>query len=62
MSKTKIIYSLKIHIQLQIKGFHPIYSMPNPHNEKYLCWIYNRDDNFDKVFDEIVTRLEAENG
>ena len=56
--KTKIVYSLKIFIQLQIRGIHPICSMPNPHNEKFTCWVYQATNEFIKAFDEIVSEAE----
>lgn len=58
--KTKIVYSLRIHTQLQIRGIQPLCSMPNPRNEKYLCWIYKKDNNFVKAFNEIISELEAQ--
>ena len=58
--ETRIVYSLRIHTQLLIRGIQPLCSMPNPPNERYLCWIYANDDEFVKAFDEIVTEVEAQ--
>lgn len=38
--KYKIIYSLKIHIALQNKGFNYITEMKNPNNSNFNCWVY----------------------
>lgn len=50
----KIVYSLKIHTQLQLKGFEYLTVMPNPKNEKYNCWVYEATPAFNKAFDAIV--------
>lgn len=39
-TKTKIIYSLRIHIALQQQGFTHITEMKNPHNPHLNCWVY----------------------
>ena len=36
----KIIYSLKLHIALQKRGFICLTEMKNPHNPQYNCWVY----------------------
>ena len=41
-SNVKIVYSLRVHTQLQLWGFKHIGMMPNPQDEKYSCWIYER--------------------
>ena len=38
--KTKIIYSLRIHLALKQKGFVPIETMPNYLKEGFVCWVY----------------------
>ena len=50
----KIIYSLRVNIELLKRGFVPIVSMPNPTNNKWICWVYEKTDNFDKALDEIM--------
>lgn len=50
----KIIYSLKINIELQKRGFVPIISMPNPNNPKLMCWVYERTNSFTAALDEII--------
>ena len=54
IENTVIVYSLKIHSQLQIRGIPFLCSMPNPKNEKYTCWVYEKNADFSKAFNEIV--------
>lgn len=53
-SNIMVVYSLKIHTALQLKGFKHIGTMPNPKNEQYNCWIYEKSPAFIKAFNEIV--------
>lgn len=39
-SKIKIIYSLRIHRELQRQGFLYEVEMKNPANPKFNCWVY----------------------
>ena len=57
-----IVYSLKIHFQLQMRGIPYLCSMPNPKNEKYTCWAYEKSANFTKAFNEIVEGGGKDNG
>lgn len=50
----KIVYSLKIHTQLQLQGFEYLKVMPNPKNENYNCWVYEATPAFLDAFDSIV--------
>lgn len=50
----KIIYSLKIHIQLQSMGFKSIAEMRNPQNQNFNCWVYEATPELLKAFDQIV--------
>jgi hypothetical protein len=50
----KIIYSLRIHIELQKRGFVPILAMPNPNNPKLMCWVYDKTEEFINTLDEII--------
>lgn len=52
--KTKIIYSLRIHIELQRYGFSPVLEMKNPQNQKYNCWVYEETPELLELFDKIV--------
>ena len=37
LNQIKIIYTLKLHAALQLRGFKYLGVMPNPHNEKLSC-------------------------
>ena len=50
----KIIYSLRVYLALQEKGFYPIATTTNPQNPKFICWIYEQDEAFEKALDEIL--------
>ena len=52
--KRKIVYSLDIQIKLQKRGFRYECCMPNPHNERYMCWVYENTPEFAQAFDEIL--------
>ena len=47
----KIIYSLKIHIQLQKQGFHYLTEMKNPNNPRFNCWVYAETPDLLAAFD-----------
>lgn len=50
----KIIYSMKIMEQLVERGYYPEYSMPNPKNSYYTCWIFNISPDFQAALDDIM--------
>ena len=52
--KTKIIYSLRIHIALQRQGFSYIVEMRNPQNPNLNCWVYAETPEFLLAFDALV--------
>lgn len=52
----KIIYSLKIMESLVEQGFYPEYSMPNPKNNYYTCWIFDSTPDFQRALDRIYER------
>jgi len=56
MSNTnfKIIYSLKIHLALQKKGFKYETEMKNPRNPLYNCWVYEATPQLISAFDELL--------
>ena len=54
----KIIYSLKLHIALQSKGFICLTEMKNPQNPRYNCWVYSATPELLAAFDALV-REEA---
>ena len=47
----KIIYSLKIHIELQRQGFQPLLEMKNPNNQRFNCWVYAETPDLLAAFD-----------
>lgn len=54
MSNTKVIYTLKVHIELQKRGFKCLIEMRNPKNQHLNCWVYEATPEFMKVFNELV--------
>ena len=52
--KNKIIYSMRINIELQKRGFKPVLSMPNPYKESLVCWVYEETEDFLIALDEIL--------
>lgn len=56
--KTKIIYSLRIHIALQRQGFSYAVEMRNPQNPNLNCWVYEETPELLKAFDELIREGE----
>ena len=54
MSNKKIIYSLRIHIELQVMGFKYLTEMDHPTKEGFKCWIYEETEELLKAFDQIL--------
>ena len=50
----KIIYSLKIHIELQKQGFIYLTEMKNPNNQRFNCWVYAATPELLSAFDALV--------
>lgn len=50
----KIVYSLRVHTQLQMQGFEYLCVMPNPQNERYNCWVYEQTPAFVAAFEKIL--------
>lgn len=63
-SKAKIIYSKNVCEQLMLLGFRPIETIPNPIKQEFVCWVFERDEEFDKALDIILTNYKggARNG
>lgn len=57
-SKTKIIYSLRIHIALQKQGFSYIVEMRNPQNPNLNCWVYEGTPALLEAFDKLIREGE----
>ena len=50
----KIIYSLKLHIELQMQGFVCLMEMKNPQNPRYNCWVYAATPDLLAAFDALL--------
>ena len=50
----KVVYSLKIHIALQKKGFQYLTEMKNPNDNRFNCWVYEATPEFLKAFDAFI--------
>lgn len=55
----KIVYSLKIHIELQRLGFQYLTEMKNPNNPRLNCWVYPATENFLAIFEALVGKGAA---
>lgn len=49
----KIIYSLRVMIELAVRGFQPIAIMPNPKDPHYNCWIYVLTPQLEEALSEV---------
>jgi hypothetical protein len=50
----KIIYSLKVHLELQRRGFTFLTEMKNPNNPRFNCWVYAATTDLLAAFDALV--------
>ena len=50
----KIVYSLRVHIELQRRGFTFLTEMKNPNNPRYNCWVYAATPERLAAFDEAL--------
>ena len=53
-SNIKVVYSLRIHIELQKMGFSYITEMKNPKNPHLNCWVYARTPEFLASLDALM--------
>lgn len=58
-TKTKIVYSLRIHVALQQQGFVHITEMKNPKNPHLNCWVYAVTPAFETVFEALMGEVSA---
>ena len=58
MLKTKVIYALRVHIELQKRGFLYVTEMRNPQNPRLNCWVYELTDELQHALDEILGGME----
>ena len=49
-SDFKIVYKMSLAMKLIKMGFTPITTMPNPNNNKFICWIFENTEEFRKAF------------
>ena len=59
ITKTKIVYALRIHIALQRLGFAHITEMKNPQNPHLNCWVYAATPDFLAAFEALVGEVAA---
>lgn len=54
MTNRQIVYSKRVMTELLVRGFSPIMEVPNPTYPQYNCWIYERSEDFDAVFADLI--------
>ena len=52
--KFKIIYSLRIHLELQRMGFNCETEMKNPQRPQFNCWVYQETPELLEAFDCLI--------
>lgn len=45
---TKIIYTLKLMVQLVEMGHQPVTAMPNPRHPNLTCWVFKNTEEFQR--------------
>lgn len=50
----KVIYSLRVYLELERQGYKPIATMPNPNKPKLMCWVFERTPEFTVALDKIL--------
>ena len=53
-NKRKIIFSKKIMLELMQLGFNPVETMPNPTNNRFLCWSFEWTPEFDDALCKVL--------
>lgn len=53
-TKTKIVYALRVHTQLQLLGIPYLIEMKNPKDSRYTCWVYEDTPEFAIAFERIM--------
>lgn len=54
LNANKIIYSLRVNIELQKRGFTPITAMKNPYKPELFCWVYKKTPDFIMALNDIL--------
>lgn len=57
-NKRKIIYSLRVYVGLKERGFIPIATTENPTKPNFMCWIFERSDEFDDALRELMSECK----
>lgn len=52
--RLKVIYTLRLHVELQKLGFNCVTEMKNPKKPNYNCWVYEVTPEFIEAFSKIV--------
>ena len=42
-TKPKIVYNMHYAIQMKLLGHKVLTTMPNPNDNKYICWVFEDD-------------------
>lgn len=50
----KIVFRMKYAAQMQLLGHKLLDTMPNPKDDRYMCWIFEDDPTFDRDLHEII--------
>ena len=53
MNETKLIYTLKMRLALHKEGIEPAFEFPNPKDNRYTAWVYERTPEFNEAFNKI---------
>ena len=61
INQYKIIYSLRLHLALQEKGFTYLTEMRNPKNANFNCWVYEGSEELLEAFDSLL-KEDQKNG
>ena len=61
-SNTKIIYSMKYAIQLKLNGHKVLTTMPNPNDNRLMCWVFQRDQTFDSDLSQLIEKEKNQDG
>ena len=54
LNANKIIYSLRVYLELQKRGIEHISTTTNPHKPAFMCWIYEKTPELTEALNEII--------
>ena len=55
----KIIYSIRVQMQLKAMGYNELYTMPNPQYNYLNCWVYEKTPELLSALNEIIEEGKA---